>query len=355
MSVSNSLSQKENLLKAIRFEKPDYIPMTFHINEACFHSYQPDDLFELMEQHPFLFPNFQKSNYIKHSFAKNARRDHPYTDDFGCIWKTTTDGIVGSVHDHPLSDWENYKTYLFPNPEYSTGLESIDWIEFEQNCQIKHDAGEIVYGSLRHGHTFLQLCDLRGYENLLFDMMDEEPLLSDLISKLETFNLSQISHFLKANVDIIRIPEDLGMQRGPMLSVDNFLKYIYPTYQHLITASKQGGKIVHMHSDGDIRLLANYIIDAGVDIFNIQDLVNGIDWICENLKGRVCVDLDIDRQSITPFGSPAQIHSLIREEVAKIGSKDGGLTMIYGLYPGVPLKNVKAVMDAMEQYAFYYN
>jgi uroporphyrinogen-III decarboxylase len=29
--------------------------------------------------------------------------------------------------------------------------------------------------------------------------------------------------------------------------------------------------------------------------------------------------------------------------------------MIYGLYPGVPLENVKALMDAMETYSFYYS
>lgn len=28
--------------------------------------------------------------------------------------------------------------------------------------------------------------------------------------------------------------------------------------------------------------------------------------------------------------------------------------MIYGLYPGVPLENVEALMDAMERYATYY-
>ena len=28
--------------------------------------------------------------------------------------------------------------------------------------------------------------------------------------------------------------------------------------------------------------------------------------------------------------------------------------MVYGLYGGVPPENVKAVMDAMEKYAFYY-
>ena len=45
----------------------------------------------------------------------------------------------------------------------------------------------------------------------------------------------------------------------------------------------------------------------------------------------------------------------LREEVEKIGCPEGGLMMIYGLYPGVPPENAKAVMDAMEKYAFYYN
>jgi len=40
--------------------------------------------------------------------------------------------------------------------------------------------------------------------------------------------------------------------------------------------------------------------------------------------------------------------------VEKLGSKQGGLMMIYGLYPGIPLENVQALMDAMERYMGYY-
>ncbi|MHC4371504.1 MAG: hypothetical protein ACYSW8_28140 [Planctomycetota bacterium] len=109
-----------------------------------------------------------------------------------------------------------------------------------------------------------------------------------------------------------------------------------------------------MHSDGDIRDLVGDIVVSGVDALNLQDLVNGIDWIAANLKGRVCIDLDIDRQQITRFGTPEQIDDLIRQEVEKLGSPQGGLMMIYGLYPGVPVENVKAVMDAMERYAGFY-
>ena len=47
--------------------------------------------------------------------------------------------------------------------------------------------------------------------------------------------------------------------------------------------------------------------------------------------------------------------NVIREEVEKIATPEGGLCMIYGLYPGVPLENAKAVMDAMEKYSTYFS
>ena len=56
-----------------------------------------------------------------------------------------------------------------------------------------------------------------------------------------------------------------------------------------------------------------------------------------------------------PLDLTKQIDDLIKEEVEKLGSKQGGLMMIYGLYPGVPIENIKALMDAMEKYAIYYS
>lgn len=54
------MNKKENYLRAVRFERPDYIPMTFGMNDACYQAYPQEALFELMEQHPLLFPDFQK-------------------------------------------------------------------------------------------------------------------------------------------------------------------------------------------------------------------------------------------------------------------------------------------------------
>jgi hypothetical protein len=41
------------------------------------------------------------------------------------------------------------------------------------------------------------------------------------------------------------------------------------------------------------------LVDGGVEVIKLQDLVNGIDWIADKFAGHTCIELDIDRQDIT--------------------------------------------------------
>ena len=346
---------KSNAYRAIFFEKPDYIPMAFHINAACWHHYPQDWLVDQILKHPLLFPDYRppKLPYTP-VYSLCARRDEPYTDDFGCRWETTDDGITGTVVGHPLADWRAYAAYRFPDPERQMGIGPVDWAKEKESIDRSHERGEFVCRGLRHGHTFLQLSDIRGYSNLLFDMADDEPLLFDLIGKLEDFNHAIVRRYLELGADMISFPEDLGMQVGPMLSPEQFRRFIKPSYARMMRSCRDRGVPVHMHSDGDIRALADDIVDSGVAVINLQDLVNGIDWIRARFRGKLCVDLDIDRQKITVYGTPARIDELIRSEVEALATPQGGLSMIFGLYPGTPMENVAALMDAMERYMQWY-
>ncbi|MFQ6036818.1 MAG: uroporphyrinogen decarboxylase family protein [Sedimentisphaerales bacterium] len=352
----NTVSQ--NTLRAIRFEQPDYIPIVFWINPACWHHYQPELLFALMAEHRILFGEFnQKNEELPEALPEIApweRAGVPYTDAWGCVWETTDDGITGTVTEHPLADWSALESFTPPDPTETNGMTEIDWSSIKSVVSKSKSQGKSYAGSLEHGHTFQRLSYLRGYENLLLDMADRQPKLWRLIEMVETFNIGIVQRYLDAGAEMMCYPEDLGMQRGPLLSPEHFRNFIKPIYEHLMAPVHKAGCLVHMHSDGDIRNLADEIVLSGVDVLNLQDLVNGVDWIAENLKGKVCIDLDIDRQQITPFGSPKQIDTLIREEVEKLGSREGGLMLLYGLYPGVPLENVKAIMDAMERYSSFY-
>lgn len=345
-----------NFERAVRFERPDHIPITFNINNACWHHYPREALWELMEEHKLLFPDFSRPvPDWEPPYQLCQLKDKPYTDVMGCTWATPDDGITGMVVKHPLADWDAFgTTWHIADPNTTDGLYEVDWAAQKAAWAEEKKKGGSFIGALRHGHTFLQLSDLRGYENLMFDMVDEEPKLMELIEQLEAFNLAVVHHFIEGGCAAMKYPEDLGMQVGPMLPPDMFRQYIKPSYKRLMKPAQDAGIPIHMHSDGDIRSLVDDLIDSGVEVINLQDLVNGIDWIANRFRGKLCVDLDIDRQKITPHGTPEQVDALILEEVRKIATPQGGLCLFYDLYPGVLLENVKAVMDAMEKYAFYY-
>jgi hypothetical protein len=331
--------------------------MTFHINDACWQHYPQSALLDLMAAHRFLFPEFERPKEpVVPRFPAFARADQPFVDPWGCVWETTIDGMMGSVTRHPLDRWDKLDLYEPPDPELTTHWLPIDWEEQAEHVGPAISQTCLPNGEIGHNHTWLRLVDIRGYDNVLFDMADGEPRLAKLLDMLEQFNMGLVRNYIdRAGVEWIGFAEDLGMQHGPMLSPGDFRKFIKPSYQRLMQTAKRAGCLVHVHADGDLRTLADDLLECPIDILNLQDLVNGLPWIEKRLKGRLCIDLDIDRQQITVRGTPAEIDTLIRDEVRQLGSPDGGLMMIYGLYPGVPLENVAALMDAMERYATYFS
>ena len=346
------MSQRENILRSVRFERPERIPMAFWINPACRNHYPASALDELQESHPYLFPGFRRSAAPLTVPVPPSQR--ACMDAWGVTMASPEEGIAPVAIRHPLADWGALDCYTPPPLPDLTEDEKTRPSLAADNRRNAIEADTLVYGGLPHGHTFLRLCDLRGYEALICDMADGEPRLWRLLEMIEAHNEATVCTSLRRGAEWMSYPEDLGMQVGPMLSPELLRKYIKPSYQRLMKPARDAGCIIHMHSDGDIRDLADDLVDSGVQVLNIQDLVNGIEWIRQRFKGRVCIDLDIDRQRVTRFGTPADVDALIRKEVTTLGSREGGLTMIYGMYPGVPLANAQALMDAMETYSLHF-
>ena len=110
----------------MQFETPEWIPMTFHINASCWQSYPQGTLQELMDKHPLLFPDRKPVAEVVPVFSMVQRKDHPYRDPWGCVWATSTDGITGSVTEHPLVDWSLFEKYIPPDPAKTDGLVPVD-------------------------------------------------------------------------------------------------------------------------------------------------------------------------------------------------------------------------------------
>ena len=119
---SSFVNARENMLRTIRFDKPDYIPMVFHINEACWYHYPAEAVKELMAEHTFLFPDFGGGpGRAELDYTVPERAGRPFTDAWGCVWETSMNGIVGTVTKHPLESWDSFDSFTAPNPQVDTG------------------------------------------------------------------------------------------------------------------------------------------------------------------------------------------------------------------------------------------
>ncbi len=187
----------------------------------------------------------------------------------------------------------------------------------------------------------------------MIDFMTDSPQLSALIEMVLENNMKLIHKWLEVGVDVMGFGDDLGTQISLMMSPAAFRKYLKPGYQRMFGACRQAGYHVRFHSDGHILEIVDNLIQCGVTILNPQIRANTLDGIVRKCKGRVCVDLDLDRQ-LFPFCSPREIKEHIKEAVVKLGSKEGGLMLHAECEPDVPLANIEAICQAFEEYRFHY-
>jgi uroporphyrinogen decarboxylase len=359
MTKLSGINHRENLLRCYRFQGPQWIPISIRLPPILWvgGDYDPAEFEDLMLSHAILFPNYRRgeieANKLK--VPPHMVKAKPYMDGWGCVWETAFSGMVGAVAYHALDSWDKLGGFVPPDPAGHDGLMPIAWDDLRAQAAKVRSAGNPVSFSLPHGHTFLRLQDLRGYENLMFDLVDDPPQFRQLIGMVRDFNIALVKRFIELQPDMIGIPEDLGMQNGPMVSPAMFRKYIKPVYAAMTRPIKAAGILVHEHCDGNIMEIVDDLVEVGGDILNLQDLVNGLDNIARHLKGRVAVDLDIDRQNITVTGSPLEIEQHIQEAVMKLGSPQGGFSMIYQPWPPTSIRNIRAVMDTLEKYCTYWS
>jgi len=70
-----------------------------------------------------------------------------------------------------------------------------------------------------------------------------------------------------------------------------------------------------------------------------------IDGLAREVKRRMRIRLDFDRQKVVPFGTSQEIHDLIEEEVQKLKSPEGELEFIAGTFgkPRCPMPRYREI------------
>jgi uroporphyrinogen-III decarboxylase len=107
------------------------------------------------------------------------------------------------------------------------------------------------------------------------------------------------------------------------------------------------------HSDGRINEIIPDLIEIGVDVINCQVSIMGHDWVRDNMKGRVAIRTDIDRQWILPFGTKSEVREEVQRTFEACGGPEGGIIACGEIGPDVPLDNIRAMYEAFVEFGNY--
>ncbi len=349
------LTDRENYIRNARFQGPEWIPCHVVLSGASRMQLR-EEAENVMARHPWMYPGFEKGklDYDNWDPGPAYRPGESFTDAWGCTWESSIAGIEGVVTDSPLKSWDDLETWEAPDPLVTGDRGPVDWDATRAGVAKAKENGALTMGGVPHGFMFMRLTYLRGFENMMLDMATEDPHVQTLIDTLLDHNMKIVRQYVDMDVDLMNIGEDLGTQTASIISPAMFRKYMTPAYEKLIAPCAAKNMLVALHSDGYIMDLMDEFRFAGVNIINPQDLCNGIDDLVREVKGQFCIRLDIDRQSVVPFGTRQEIRDLIEEEVRKLGSPQGGLEFICGIYPPTPAENVDAVLEALRDFRTYW-
>lgn len=348
LSYENRNRSTINFLKAMHFDHPDWTPVSIWSLPAT-EARHGEALDNLRAAHPRLFPGFQKSKERQPVVYGGLYAVGEVTDCFGCTWSNLVPGMIGQVAKHPLADWSALDSWAAPDPEKDAHLGPRDWPAVENSIRWAKANGYLGSAmGLFHGFMYLLLSDLRGFENLMMDMITDEPRLRELIDRILHYNVGVTRRLLDMGTEYMLFAEDLGTQKSLPISPELWRKWIKPCYEAIMGPCRDRDVPIWLHSDGHILPIIPDLVECGVRVLNAQVGANGLEGLQRVARGKVAIDLDLDRQ-ILPFLRPSEIPGHVRRCHDALHLPEGGLMLHAELGPDMPLENIDALFCALEE------
>jgi MtaA/CmuA family methyltransferase len=259
----------------------------------------------------------------------------PYreTHGFGSTIEYMTDGPPRSSH--PLQDHKDLSRLACPDASRSARmLDRINAVE-----TYHHDVGgEYSILGWVEGPA-AEAADLRGVTTLLMDCFDDEAFVCDLMDLCVETAIAFARAQVIAGVDTVGIGDAVASQIDPR----TYERVIQPREKRLVKAIQSMGAVVKLHICGDITHLLPGIADLGVDILDVDHMVD-MATVRRAVGHGVTLTGNMDPVSTIRNGTPDAIKQAVRTAYETVGNPymvNAGCE----IPAGTPVDNLKALCE----------
>ncbi len=250
----------------------------------------------------------------------------------------------------------------FKEAEELEDLDFFEWpdpalyIDVEECKRRVQEAPEdkVKLGIMWSAH-FQDACASFGMETAMMNMIANPEIYEVVNDKIVDFYLKANEIFYEATkgrLDAVLIGNDMGSQRGLMLSPAMVREFIIPGCKKLVEQAHSYGLKVIYHSCGSIVDVIPDLIEAGVDIIHpIQALAAGMEPrpLHDKFGEKVAFCGGVDTQELLVHGSTEEVKDKVKELRSIFPT---GLILSpshEALMEDVPPANVKALFDEAQK------
>lgn len=326
--TANVMSGRELVSRAVLFQGPERVPRDL-----------PDpwgsDFFGVgIDKHPGWKPSVEGE------------------DEWSCVWKKVSidDRTMGQVKVHPLKDYSQLDDFPFPDYDNPKRYEKIP-DKIKENDEDKFVLCGIPL-SLIH-----RLDYLRGNANAMTDPYRHPDELKSLLERMTEIAITSIEHIGPMGVDGVVSCDDWGLQDRALMPPATFERFFKPFYKRIYHRCHEHGMLTFLHSCGHISELLDHMIEAEVDVIQMDQQQNmGVRHLADNFGGRICFWCPVDIQNTMVKGTVEEVREYARKLIETLGAFNGGF--ISKWYPSPEAvkhswDKIRAMSEAFVQYGDY--
>jgi uroporphyrinogen decarboxylase len=314
--------------------------------------------FWLGNPHPDTLPG-----YFRHFGVSTLEELHrTLGSDFRWISPQLMDSSYADPAGHGLFDARRDKTALGdPGPlaqcESISDLEnayhwpSVDHIRLDGTIAALRAAEGLYRAGGYWAPFFHDVADLFGFEEMLVRMHTQPEIVEAAFERVCTFYLEANARLYDAaggEMDAYFFGNDLGTQRGLMVSPVDLERFIMPWVRRLTAQARERGYQVILHSCGSVHQVIGQFISAGIECLHpLQARAEGMSaaTLGRDFNGAIAFLGGVDTQELLVHGSPDDIRVEVRRLKQLLGPHFIISPSHEAILPNVPPENVQAMAE----------
>ena len=329
------MTRRDVIRMAVSFDEPPYVPWHIDFTEKplkqVIEHFGTGDL-SAVGNHIFNIPN-PLATFREVELDK-------FRDAYGTVWDRSIDKDIGTPCEYPLPE-PTLNGYTFPRVE--------DYAD-EQSARKLIEDNRMLFGRFEIGFSlFERAWTMRSMEGFLTDMLERPQFAHELLDAICEHDLMLLEWAMQFEPEMVHFGDDWGSQHGLIMGPRLWREFIKPRLARLYGRVREAGKVVSIHSCGDVDELFTELIEIGLDVFNpFQPEVMDVYALKREYHGKLAFHGGMSTQRVLPFGSPGKVRQETEGLLREIGRGGGYIFAPAHATPGdVPLDNILAMLDVL--------